>query len=180
MYYSLVFQSLEKIQFEKNLSFIAVDEIMTSDHINQSKKLPFEDNSHDVIIIIHALDYTENPYELIREIDRIATDDAKVALVGFNRFSLWGFLRLFMNKLTAPWLMHFHSLYSVREWFKILGYEPSYKETAGFIPMISRNFSKYLSKISFAQKIFARDLGGIYFFVFNKKNNPFDSSKTSI
>ena len=145
---------------------------MTSDHINQSKKLPFEDNSHDVIIIIHALDYTEDPYELIREIDRIATDDAKVALVGFNRFSLWGFLRLFMNKLTAPWLMHFHSLYSVREWFKILGYEPSYKETAGFIPMISRNFSKYLSKISFAQKIFARDLGGIYFFVFNKKIIP--------
>ena len=38
--------------------------------------------------------------------------------------------------------------------------------------MISRNFSKYLSKISFAQKIFARDLGGIYFFVFNKKIIP--------
>jgi len=162
----------KKFNSEKNLSFIVVDEIMSSDHISQSKRLPFEDNSHDVIIIVHALDYTENPYELVREIDRIATDDAKVALVGFNRFSLWGFLRPFMNNLIAPWLMHFHSLYSVREWFKILGYEPSYKETASFIPMISRNFSKYLSKISFFQKILARDLGGIYFFVFNKKIIP--------
>ena len=100
----------KKFNSEKNLSFIAVDEITSSDHIRESKKLPFEDNSHDVIIIIHALDYTENPYELVREIDRIATDDAKVALMGFNRFSLWGTLKPFMNKLNPPWLLNFHSV----------------------------------------------------------------------
>ena len=48
----------KKFKSEKNLSFIAIDEITSSDHITESKKLPFEDNSHDVIIIIHALDYT--------------------------------------------------------------------------------------------------------------------------
>ncbi len=162
----------KKFKSEKNLSFIAIDEITSSDHITESKKLPFEDNSHDVIIIIHALDYTENPYELIREIDRIATDDAKVALIGFNRFSLWGLLKPFTNASSAPWLMHFHSLYSVREWFKILGYEHSYKETSGFIPIISKNISKYLIKINFIQKILAKDFGGIYIFVFNKKIIP--------
>ena len=88
----------KKFNSLKNLSFIAIDEITSSDHITESKRLPFEDNSHDVIIIIHALDYTDNPYELVREIDRIATDDAKVILVGFNKFSLWGLIKPIMNK----------------------------------------------------------------------------------
>ena len=74
----------KKFESSKHLSFISIDEITSSDNITESKRLPFEDNSHDVIIIIHALDYTENPYELVREIDRIATDDASVSLVGFN------------------------------------------------------------------------------------------------
>ena len=162
----------KKFNTLKNLSFIAIDEITSSDHITESKRLPFEDNSHDVIIIIHALDYTDNPYELVREIDRIATDDAKIALIGFNKFSLWGTLKPLMNNLMSPWLLNFHSLYSVREWFKLLGYEQNYKDTAGFVPIISKKISKYLSKISIVQKILAKDFGGLYFFTFNKKIIP--------
>ena len=162
----------KKFNSQKNLSFIAIDEITSSDHITESKRLPFEDKSHDVIIIIHALDYTDNPYELVREIDRIATDDAKIALIGFNKFSLWGTLKPFMNKLISPWLLNFHSLYSVREWFKLLGYEQNYKDTASFTPIISKKISKYLSKVSIIQKILAKDFGGLYFFTFNKKIIP--------
>ena len=162
----------KKFNSQKNLSFIAIDEITSSDHITESKRLPFEDKSHDVIIIIHALDYTDNPYELVREIDRIATDDAKIALIGFNKFSLWGTLKPFMNKLTSPWLLNFHSLYSVREWFKLLGYEQNYKDTSSFTPIISKKISKYLNKISIIQKILAKDYGGLYFFAFNKKIIP--------
>jgi ubiquinone/menaquinone biosynthesis C-methylase UbiE len=154
------------------MSFISIDEITSSDHITESKRLPFEDNSHDVIIILHALDYTDNPYELVREIDRIATDDAKVAVIGFNKFSLWGILKPFMNKLSPPWILNFHSLYSVKEWFKLLGYEQDYKDTSSFFPISSKTFSKHLNKISFAQKIMARDLGGLYFFAFKKKIIP--------
>ena len=154
------------------MSFISIDEITSSDHITESKRLPFEDNSHDVIIILHALDYTDNPYELVREIDRIATDDARVAVIGFNKFSLWGILKPFMNKLSPPWILNFHSLYSVKEWFKLLGYEQDYKNTSSFFPIPTKTFSKYLNKISFVQKIMARDLGGLYFFAFKKKIIP--------
>ena len=162
----------KKFTSPKNMSFIYIDEITSSDHITESKRLHFEDNSHDVIIILHALDYTDNPYELVREIDRIATDDAKVAVIGFNKFSLWGILKPFMNKLSPPWILNFHSLYSVKEWFKLLGYEQDYKDTSSFFPIHSKTFSKHLNKISFAQKIMARDLGGLYFFAFKKKIIP--------
>ena len=123
-------------------------------------------------MIIHALDYTENPYELIREIDRIATDDASVSLVGFNKFSLWGLVKPLMNKEASPWFLNFHSLYSIKEWFKVLGYDSSYKDTSAFIPIVSRNISRYVSKISILQKIFASNFGGLYFLVFDKKIIP--------
>ena len=101
----------KKFTSPKNMSFISIDEITSSDHITESKRLPFEDASHDVIIILHALDYTDNPYELVREIDRIATDDAKVTIIGFNQFSLWGLLKPIMRKENPPWMLNFHSLF---------------------------------------------------------------------
>ena len=162
----------KKFESDKYLSFIAIDEITSSDNITESKRLPFEDNSHDIIVIIHALDYTENPYELVREIDRIATDDANVTLIGFNKSSLWGLVKPLMDKIKPPWFLNFHSLYNIREWFKVLGYDSSYKKTGAFMPITSKSMSRYMSKISFLQKIFASDLGGIYFLVFDKKMIP--------
>ena len=162
----------KKFESNKYVSFIAIDEITSSDYISEARKLPFEDNSHDIIIILHALDYTENPYELVREIDRIATDDAKVTIIGFNQFSLWGLLKPIMRKENPPWMLNFHSLFSVREWFKLLGYDSIYKDTAAFIPISSKKFTKYLDKICLLQKIIAYNFGGLYFFIFDKKILP--------
>ena len=162
----------KKFESLKYVSFLAVNEITSSKSDDQTIKLPFEDATYDIIIIMHALDYTEDPYNFIREIDRIATDDGRVVIVGFNSFSLWGLLKPLMNKSHIPWSLNFYSLYSVREWFKILGYDVSYKETRGFIPIISKNISKYLEKINILQKLLTPSLGGLYFYVFNKKTIP--------
>ena len=162
----------KKFQSLKYVSFLTINEISSSGPDNGIAKLPFEDDSYDIIIVMHALDYTDGPYEFIREIDRITTDDGKVVMIGFNNFSLWGLLKPLMNKSYMPWSLNFYSLYSVREWFKILGYETSYKETRGLIPIISKHISKYLEKISILQKFLAPNLGGLYFYVFYKKTIP--------
>ena len=75
--------------FQKNKSgtFFSIDEDVLISSANLSKNLPFEDNSHDVIVLSHGLEYTENPYLLMREIDRIATDDATIIVIGFNKYS---------------------------------------------------------------------------------------------
>ena len=70
-------------------TFFSIDEDLLISSSNLSKKLPFEDNSHDVIVLSHGLEYTHNPYLLMREVDRIATDDALILVIGFNKFSLW-------------------------------------------------------------------------------------------
>ena len=66
--------------------------------IAPAEKLPFEDNSHDVIVLSHGLEYTHNPYLLMREIDRIATDNATIVLIGFNKFSLWSLIKVISSK----------------------------------------------------------------------------------
>ena len=162
----------KKFESLKYISFLSINELEPLDFSNNTNKLPFEDDSYDVIIIMHALDYTDDPYKFIRELDRITTDDGRIVIIGFNNFSLWGALKPLMNKFSMPWSLNFYSLYSVREWFKILGYDTSYKETRGLIPIISKNISKYLEKINILQKFLAPNIGGLYFYIFNKKTTP--------
>ena len=54
----------------------------------------------------------------MREIDRIATDDATIVIIGFNKFSIWTVFKIFSSK--APWNINFMSPYIIKEWFKIL------------------------------------------------------------
>ena len=125
--------------FQKNKSgtFFGIDEDVLISSANLSKNLPFEDNSHDVIVLSHGLEYTENPYLLMREIDRIATDDATIVVIGFNKFSLWSLIKIFSSK--PPWNINFLSPYIIKEWFKILEYRNNYQKTFGFIPYIGKN-----------------------------------------
>ena len=106
--------------FQKNKTgtFFSIDEDVLISSSNLSKKLPFEDNSHDVIVLSHGLEYTHNPYILMREIDRIATDNATIVLIGFNKYSIWSIIKNFSSK--PPWNINFMSPYTIKEWFKIL------------------------------------------------------------
>ncbi len=94
-----------KFKSKKQLSFISFDDLLFDEELNINKKLPFEDKSHDSIILVHTLDYTKNSYELIREIDRIATDNAQIFLIGFNKTSLWGLAQPYMRQ-TIPWILN--------------------------------------------------------------------------
>ena len=101
--------------FQKNKTgtFFSIDEDVLISSSNLSKKLPFEDNSHDIIVLSHGLEYTHNPYLLMREIDRIATDDATIVIIGFNKFSIWTVFKIFSSK--APWNINFMSPYIIKE-----------------------------------------------------------------
>ena len=155
--------------FQKNKSgtFFGIDEDVLISSANLSKNLPFEDNSHDVIVLSHGLEYTENPYLLMREIDRIATDDATIVVIGFNKFSLWSLIKIFSSK--PPWNINFLSPYIIKEWFKILEYRNNYQKTFGFIPYLGKNITSFLSNISFLHKIIRNQFGGLVMFTYKKR-----------
>ena len=163
--------------FQKNKSgtFFGIDEDVLISSANLSKNLPFEDNSHDVIVLSHGLEYTENPYLLMREIDRIATDDATIVVIGFNKFSLWSLIKIFSSK--PPWNINFLSPYIIKEWFKILEYRNNYQKTFGFIPYLGKNITSFLSNISFLHKIIRNQFGGLAMFTYRKRVIPLTPQK---
>ena len=161
----------QKFKSKRNLSYIVFDNLLFNECLKASQKLPFEDKSYDNIVLVHTLDCVEKPNELIREINRIASDDATITLIGFNKTSLWGLVKPYMKKI-IPWTLNFHSLYSLNEWFKLLGYNRIYRETICFSPFISSRFIELTERMTFLQRIFFSNFGGIYFCLFKKETIP--------
>ena len=163
--------------FQKNKTgtFFSIDEDVLISSSNLSKKLPFEDNSHDIIVLSHGLEYTHNPYLLMREIDRIATDDATIVIIGFNKFSIWTVFKIFSSK--APWNINFMSPYIIKEWFKILEYKMSYQKTFGLFPYLGKNVSSFLLNMSFLHKIIRNQFGGMFIFTYKKNVIPLTPQK---
>ncbi|MDY6992223.1 MAG: methyltransferase domain-containing protein, partial [Pseudomonadota bacterium] len=56
--------------------------------------LPFSQDSLDVVILPHILEFEDNPHKVLREIQRILIPEGHVVLLGFNPFSLWGIYHL--------------------------------------------------------------------------------------
>ena len=160
-----------RFRLKEHQNFMQFDSFELSQCLESSKRLPFEDKSFDEIVLSHALDITESPYEFIREINRITTDNGTITLMGFNKASLWGIIKPYMKK-NIPWSLDFHSVYSINEWFKLLGYKRIYNESISFLPFVSTKFSKLLNVFSFLQRIFFRNTGGIYFCSFKKEVIP--------
>lgn len=78
--------------------------------------LPFRENSVDLVIIPHVLEFIENPQSFLSEIQRILIPQGRVVIFGFNPTSLWGIARLLNNKKQFPWCGHFHGITHLRYW----------------------------------------------------------------
>src|SRR6266852_3991097 len=52
--------------------------------------LPFPENSLDLIVLPHALEFAEDPHQLLREVYRTIRPEGQVVISGFNPFSLFG------------------------------------------------------------------------------------------
>ena len=79
-------KSLKNILTSKNIFFIHNNnryDLSTSIY-----KLPFEDNSIDTVILFHSIDFSKNPHNVFREVDRILKDDGEIILISFNIYSL--------------------------------------------------------------------------------------------
>ena len=55
----------------------------------KNKKLPFLDNTFDKVILIHELEYSENPNSLLEEVSRILRVNGKIIIAVPNKYGLW-------------------------------------------------------------------------------------------
>ncbi|MBS1146038.1 MAG: methyl-transferase [Proteobacteria bacterium] len=52
--------------------------------------LPFENQSLDLLLLPHVLEFSSNPHQVLREAERVLRPEGRLVLAGFNPRSLWG------------------------------------------------------------------------------------------
>jgi SAM-dependent methyltransferase len=85
--------------------------------------LPFQENALDLIVLPHALEFTTEPHQLLREAYRTLRPEGQVVIAGFNPFSLFGAKRYFGREQAPPWNGSFIALYRLKDWLSLLGFE---------------------------------------------------------
>ncbi|WP_334031149.1 MULTISPECIES: class I SAM-dependent methyltransferase [Alteromonas] len=92
--------------------------------IGQAHKLPFSENSIDGLLLANELDFAQDPHEILREVDRVITQDGHVIISGFNPLSLAGVAKYLPVKRDN--ILHdarFFTTYRMKDWLHLLGFE---------------------------------------------------------
>lgn len=96
---------------------------LCSDTTIQAKyeELPFLQNSIDVFVAPHTLEFAHRPQKVLDEIYQALIPEGWAIFVGFNPISFWGLARLFANRKKAPWCADLITPYRLRNNQRIFG-----------------------------------------------------------
>ncbi|MBY0341473.1 MAG: class I SAM-dependent methyltransferase [Rhodocyclaceae bacterium] len=87
-------------------------------------ELPFATASIDLVVLPHVLEFSDNPHQVLREVERVLMPEGSVLITGFNPFSLWGSRRrLARRPAPAPWRGRYISVPRLKDWCKLLNLE---------------------------------------------------------
>ncbi len=126
--------------------------------------LPFVSDSIDLVVLPHLLEFSGNPHQILREVERVIRPEGRIMLSGFNPFSLWGLRRLATQSVDEPWSGNFISLSRMKDWLALLGFEISAGKLCCYAPPFDQE--KWLSRFAFMEKAGDRwwpISGGVYF-----------------
>lgn len=89
-------------------------------------ELPFSANSIDLVVLPHALEFSSDPHQVLREIERILIPEGQLVLTGFNPYSLWGLKQRARKKspcVNFPFAGNYISVQRLKDWLQLLGFE---------------------------------------------------------
>lgn len=137
----------------------------------EAEHLPLPDESVDVTILNHALDFSVNPHLVLKEATRVTVPRGYIILIGFNPHSLWGgyqcFARMFSNK--DIYKQNRLGASRVKDWLALLDF--STVKSGSKSHSLPLNNERYLNKISqLSHKLPKMHLpmGNIYFILARK------------
>jgi len=126
--------------------------------------LPFDENGIDLVVLPHTLEFTDEPHQLLREIHRVIRPEGQLIIAGFNPYSLFGVKRYFGREQTMPWTGNFISLYRLKDWLSLLGFEVAGGRLDCYVPPFHQE--RWLQRCHFFEKAGDRwwpIAGGVYF-----------------
>lgn len=85
-------------------------------------ELPFEDESVDVTVLHHVLEFSNNPHQVLKEASRVTIARGYIIVIGFNPFGLMGLLKPFAQMFSNSPIWQRNSLRQARvaDWLQFL------------------------------------------------------------
>ena len=132
--------------------------------VSDIEELPLETDSIDVVVVHHALDFTDDSHKLLREVTRVLRPGGHMLIVGFNPVSPWGFWRMFKRKTYLPWRGRFLSKRRLGDWLQLLNLQiDSVDYGLHFLPLKFASLLRRAKKIERLCRKLHSPLGGAYF-----------------
>lgn len=97
--------------------------------------LPLANESVDVVILIHQLEFSERPHQIMREAVRVLAPEGHLLVLSFNPLSLWGLRRwLSFGAVSPPWSGRYLSALRLSDWMLVLGLTPRRSDALALLP----------------------------------------------
>jgi SAM-dependent methyltransferase len=105
-------------------------------------ELPVANESQDLVLLHHLLEFVSDPHRVLREVERVIVPHGKVVICGINPYSALA-MRGYLGRLkrSAMWQNHYLSLHRINDWLSLLGFDVNLVEY-GFhrLPLNSPSF----------------------------------------
>jgi SAM-dependent methyltransferase len=112
--------------------------------------LPFDSKSLDLLLLPHALDFTSEPHQVLREAERVLLPEGRLVLTGFNPLSLWGVSRLLYRRRGVPWCGNFVGISRLKDWMTLLQLETTATRFMAYSPPFAR--ADWLARCRFMEQ----------------------------
>lgn len=134
-------------------------------------QLPIKADSTDIVILPHVLEFSSNPHQVLREVERVLIAEGHVVILGFNPWSIWNICRLFLFwTKQAPWNAQFLTAYRITDWLALLGFDVVQRQGYFYKPPLQSE--KISKKMGFLEKLGQRfwpNLGAGYVLIARKR-----------
>lgn len=102
--------------------------VLTPDCVAQFEELPFESQSLDLLVMPHVLEFSDDPHQILREVERVLMPEGRVIITGFNPMSLWGLRHAAFKRWSSVWPQGCKPIHlnRLKDWLKLLSIEPEF------------------------------------------------------
>jgi len=118
-------------------------------------QLPLGGQSVDLLVLPHLLEYHNEPFQVLREVERALRPEGRVVISGFNTLSMWRLRQIFAgSRAGAPWDAKFISLLRLKDWLQLLGFELDGGVIGRYVPPFGHE--RWMRRFAFMDKAGAR------------------------
>ena len=100
--------------------------------------LPTRSDSVDAVVLPHTLEFVDDPYALLRELDRVLVAEGQLIVLGFSALGSWSWRHRATSGGFPPGMQRLLREGRVRDWFGLLGFEVVLSKRYLFAPPFAR------------------------------------------